>query len=82
MVTQRFNLWANPKFAFGEFNGDDRDRTGNLWLAKPTLSQLSYVPGAPIAEISDLKPQTLNSEWAREESNFRPHAYQACALTD
>jgi hypothetical protein len=27
-------------------NGDDRDRTGNLWLAKPTLSQLSYVPVA------------------------------------
>ena len=63
-------------------NGDDRDRTGNLWLAKPTLSQLSYVPGAAIAEISDLKSQILNSEWAREESNFRPHAYQACALTD
>ena len=42
------------KFAKGEFNGDDRDRTGNLWLAKPTLSQLSYVPGAAIAEISNL----------------------------
>ena len=77
MVTQRFNLWANPKFAFGEFNGDDRDRTGNLWLAKPTLSQLSYVPGAAIQES-----QISNSEWAREESNFRPHAYQACALTN
>ena len=25
-------------------NGDDRDRTGNLWLAKPALSRLSYVP--------------------------------------
>jgi hypothetical protein len=25
-------------------NGDDRDRTGNLRLAKPALSQLSYVP--------------------------------------
>jgi hypothetical protein len=24
--------------------GDDRDRTGNLRLAKPALSQLSYVP--------------------------------------
>ena len=30
------------------FGGDDRDRTGNLWLAKPALSQLSYIPdGAP-----------------------------------
>ena len=27
-------------------SGDDRDRTGNLRLAKPTLSQLSYVPSS------------------------------------
>jgi hypothetical protein len=27
-------------------SGDDRDRTGNLRLAKPALSQLSYVPDA------------------------------------
>src|SRR5262249_55213520 len=27
-------------------NGDDRDRTGNPRLAKPVLSQLSYVPAA------------------------------------
>ena len=24
--------------------GDDRARTGDLWLAKPVLSQLSYIP--------------------------------------
>jgi hypothetical protein len=40
--------------------GDDRARTGNLRLAKPALSQLSYVPGLPLCgylkfEISDLK---------------------------
>ena len=40
--------------------GDDRARTGNLRLAKPALSQLSYVPGLPLRgnlkfEISDLK---------------------------
>ena len=28
---------------------------------------------------SELHPPVL---WAREDSNFRPHAYQACALTD
>jgi hypothetical protein len=27
-------------------NGDDRGRTGNLWLAKPALSQLSYIPAS------------------------------------
>ena len=33
------NLDANQKT-----NGDDRDRTGNLRLARAALSQLSYVP--------------------------------------
>ncbi len=28
----------------GLFGGDNRDRTGNLRLAKPALSQLSYIP--------------------------------------
>jgi hypothetical protein len=37
------------------FNGDDRDRTGNLWLAKPTLSQLSYVPVPAKREIPNPK---------------------------
>jgi hypothetical protein len=27
--------------------GDDRDRTGDLRLAKPALFQLSYVPDVP-----------------------------------
>ena len=27
-----------------QLNGDDRDRTGDLLLAKQALSQLSYVP--------------------------------------
>ena len=45
--------------------GAERDRTVDLRLAKPALSQLSYSP----------------KEWARAELNCRPHAYQACALT-
>ena len=32
------------------FTGDDRDRTGDLLLAKQALSQLSYVPLEPQAE--------------------------------
>ena len=27
-----------------DVGGDNRDRTGDLRLAKPTLSQLSYIP--------------------------------------
>ena len=30
--------------SFPEGNGDDGDRTRNLRLAKPALSQLSYIP--------------------------------------
>ena len=34
----------------GRQSGDDRDRTGDLWLAKPSLSQLSYVPSITIGQ--------------------------------
>ena len=50
------------------FGGARRDRTDDLKLAKLALSQLSYGP--------DL------GWWAREDLNLRPHAYQACALTN
>ncbi len=35
-----------PKRGFG----DNRDRTGNLRLAKAALSQLSYIPGTARSE--------------------------------
>ena len=47
-------------------SGAERDRTDDLRLAKPALSQLSYSP---------------DEWWARADLNCRPHAYQACALT-
>ena len=49
--------------------GDEGTRTPDLCLAKAPLSRLSYIP-----------PRSPRL-WAREDSNFRPHAYQACALT-
>ena len=36
---------AAKPFAFCRHGGDDRDRTDDLRLAKPALSQLSYIPG-------------------------------------
>ena len=50
--------------------GAERDRTDDLRLAKPALSQLSYSPD-----------RRCTLWWARAELNCRPHAYQACALT-
>ena len=50
--------------------GGGRDRTDDPLLAKQVLSQLSYAPTAK------------QVWWAREDLNLRPHAYQACALTN
>jgi hypothetical protein len=49
--------------------GGGRDRTDDLMLAKHALSRLSYAP-------------RRREWWAREDLNFRPHAYQARALTN
>ena len=77
------------------FGGAERDRTADPLLAKQVLSQLSYspissiawiAPGSATFRISHI-PSSLTlicwcKWWAREDLNFRPHAYQACALTN
>ena len=55
--------------------GARRDRTDDLMLAKHALSQLSYGP------VRTPKQQR-DRWWAWEDLNFRPHAYQARALTN
>ena len=59
-----------------KIGGARRNRTDDLLLAKQALSQLSYGPG------QDAKVKRLKEWWAWEDSNFRPHAYQARALTN
>ncbi len=56
--------------------GARRDRTDDLLLAKQALSQLSYGPGSGHSSRTPEKKW-----WARVDLNYRPHAYQACALT-
>ena len=58
------------------FGGGERDRTDDLLLAKQALSQLSYTP--KVFNIANFVPLPW---WARVDLNYRPHAYQACALT-
>ncbi len=53
------------------WSGPDRVRTDDLLNANQALSQLSYRP----------KHMALADVWAWVELNYRPHAYQACALT-
>jgi hypothetical protein len=55
--------------------GARRDRTDDLLLAKQALSQLSYGPAVTA-------PSKSGNWWAWEDLNFRPHAYQARALTN
>ena len=55
--------------------GARRDRTDDLLLAKQALSQLSYGPASH-------GTQQKREWWAWEDLNFRPHAYQARALTN
>jgi hypothetical protein len=54
--------------------GDDRDRTGNLRLAKPALSQLSYVPlNASVVGVLGFEPRTSAlSELRSSQLSYTP----------
>jgi hypothetical protein len=67
--------------------GARRDRTDDLMLAKHALYQLSYGPLKDRAQrelsLFDLSARgSTKMWWAQADSNRRPHAYQACALTN
>ncbi len=64
-----------------EDGGAEGDRTLDLRLAKPALSQLSYGPIEPCPRVN-LDAGLPAAWWAWKDLNFRPHAYQACALTN
>ena len=72
LSSTRFSKWDPSVQSKQKLGGARRDRTDDILLAKQALSQLSYGPiwVPPISEW-----------WARVDSNYRPHAYQACALT-
>ena len=55
-----------------ELVGGEGDRTPDLVLAKHALSQLSYTP----------EEGKFSKAWTRVDLNYRPHAYQARALTN
>ena len=79
---------AKPKPAKrAKDGGARRDRTDDLMLAKHALYQLSYGPNHEAALAVSLSPTCPPEDhtgvwWAQADSNCRPHAYQACALTN
>ena len=73
----------------GARSGGDRTRTDDPLLAKQVLSQLSYAPAQWPTTNDQRSPLRAHwsvltgpCAWAREDLNLRPHAYQACALTN
>jgi hypothetical protein len=73
--------------------GARRDRTDDLLLAKQALSQLSYGPVSTLRPVGSPPSRRCLQEnskklrpprewWAWKDLNFRPHAYQARALTN
>jgi hypothetical protein len=85
-ILDRSRLRSKPS------GGARRDRTDDLLLAKQALSQLSYGPdqttddGRQMTDKTSIRrlPSAVRrpSWWAWEDLNFRPHAYQARALTN
>jgi|AraplaDrversion2_2_1032049.scaffolds.fasta_scaffold24048_1 hypothetical protein len=80
-------LGSNTK----RIGGAERDRTADPLLAKQMLSQLSYSPNHlkhPSGKTLRDQRRTIHTTirkskwWARVDLNYRPHAYQACALTN
>ena len=72
--TLQQQTWKIPSFFSAALsdrlgNGDDRARTDNLRLAKPALSQLSYVP--EIHGIDDLRFAIYEFGSRRSESRNR-----------
>ena len=75
--TRRANLFSHGRDCDRDdrrTGGARRDRTDDLLLAKQALSQLSYGPASTAPKQREW--------WAWEDLNFRPHAYQARALTN
>ena len=69
------NVTVNTLWCSG---GGKEIRTPDPLLARQVLSQLSYTPILNLYKINDYSNEIW---WAEVDSNHRPHAYQACALT-
>ena len=65
-----------------KYGGAERDRTVDPLLAKQVLSQLSYSPLVVYTTTMVSITNRRDKWWAWVDSNYRPHPYQGCALTN
>ena len=65
-----------------KYGGAERDRTVDPLLAKQVLSQLSYSPLVVHTTTMVSITNRRDKWWAWVDSNYRPHPYQGCALTN
>ena len=75
----------HPTSSRKRYGGAERDRTADPLLAKQVLSQLSYSPNFWVNHqktAASKRNRFTMQWWARVDLNYRPHAYQACALTN
>ena len=75
----------HPTSSRKRYGGAERDRTADPLLAKQVLSQLSYSPNFWVNHqktVASKRNRLTMQWWARVDLNYRPHAYQACALTN
>ena len=79
LVTSRLSGVRSNQLSYRPiYGGDEEIRTPDPLLARQVLSQLSYTPIFNSHKINDYSNEIW---WAEVDSNHRPHAYQACALT-
>ena len=77
----RFRLALGSKMKT-KTGGANRDRTGDLLLAKQALSQLSYGPFGLFLKVVLASILSVGLWWVWMDSNHRPPPYQDGALTN
>jgi hypothetical protein len=74
VVKEQCQAWYDHGRVEPRVGGDSRDRTDDLRLAKPALSQLSYIPAQPVVGLGRLELPTSRLSGVRSNQlSYRPN---------